>query len=130
MKDSVRFSSESFRPLLPESSQVNPGRYGAELAWWLAGELVRAGLPTSYPENEDWGWFLEWQAPGGEAFQLCCGNVEGSSEDWLCFVQPVRQGLLAGAPPLRAARPLLDTLARVLDQEPAIHDITWVERDA
>lgn len=36
MKTSVAFDSDLFQPFLPESAQVNPKVYGAELAFWLS----------------------------------------------------------------------------------------------
>ncbi|HSW27782.1 MAG TPA: hypothetical protein VLJ62_33820, partial [Burkholderiaceae bacterium] len=65
-------------PFLPEEAQVNPGAYGYELAHWLSSELMEAGVSTSYPLSEDWGWFIEYI--GGEAeFMIGCGSqaVEG-----------------------------------------------------
>src|SRR5262245_29293448 len=47
--------SERFSPVLPDESQVNPGVYGAELAFWLCAELAALGVITSYPVSEDWG---------------------------------------------------------------------------
>jgi len=47
--DIAEFSSELFRPFLPEESQVNPEVYGAELAYWLARKLFGRDKP-SYSE--------------------------------------------------------------------------------
>jgi hypothetical protein len=58
MKTEVSFDSERFRPVLPDESQVNPGRYGAELAYWL-----------------------------------CCGNVDGIDDKWMCFLVPKGKGV-------------------------------------
>ena len=57
IRDIVEFKSSRFVPVLPEDCQVNPGVYGAELAFWLSQALAKAGVATSYPNNEDWGWF-------------------------------------------------------------------------
>jgi hypothetical protein len=35
MQALVTFRSPRFRPVLPDECQVNPGCYGAELAFWL-----------------------------------------------------------------------------------------------
>jgi hypothetical protein len=55
MKISVDFESNMFSPFLPGDAQVNPGVYGAELAYWLSRQLAQRGMPTSYPQYEDWG---------------------------------------------------------------------------
>ena len=57
--DIVDFHSDAFAPVLPEDSQVNPEVYGAELAFWLCTELAKRGVVTSYPEYEDWGWYID-----------------------------------------------------------------------
>ena len=56
----IEFTSDKFLPYLPEESQGNPGVYGFELAQWLSVELMKTGIPTSYPLGEDWGWFIEY----------------------------------------------------------------------
>jgi hypothetical protein len=126
MDTAVTFKSERFRPVLPEDSQVNPGRYGAELAYWLCTELAREGVVSSYPSSEDWGWFIEYITDAGDEFWLCCGNVDGTRDQWHCFLQPKGKGLLGRAKPdLEKARPLLDGLARVLSREPSVAGIEW-----
>jgi hypothetical protein len=126
MNTQVTFKSERFRPVLPEASQVNPGRYGAELAFWLCTELARAGVVTSYPNYEDWGWFIEYVTESGDEYWLCCGNVDGSDDEWLCFLQPKGKGLFGRQKAaLESAEPLLRALARVLDAEPSIGDVQW-----
>lgn len=126
MQTAVTFTSERFRPVLPEESQVNPGRYGAELAFWLCTELARQGVVTSYPNFEDWGWFIEHITTEGGEFWLCCGNVDGTDDEWHCFLQPKGKGFLGRAkPPMERARPLLEALARVLDSESSVHDVRW-----
>jgi hypothetical protein len=126
MNTSVRFKSTRFRPILPEECQVNPGRYGGELAFWLCGELARKGVTTSYPDYEDWGWFLEYTNPEGNDFWLCCGNVEGSEDKWFCFLEPQSRGFFGSktAGPERA-QALLEAMARVLDAEESVHDVVW-----
>ncbi len=83
LRDIVVFSSVRFSPVLPEDAQVNPQVYGAELAYWLCTELARRGVDTSYPEHEDWGWYLGHTTPAGSEFAVHCGNVTGSRERWL-----------------------------------------------
>ena len=86
MKDSLdiaEFRSARFAPVLPDDCQVNPGVYGAELAFWLCSELAQRGVITSYPESEDWGWYIEYSAESGAEFAVDCGNVGGASDQWL-----------------------------------------------
>lgn len=83
LRDIVRFQSDRFSPFLPDESQVNPGVYGAELAFWLASELARRDIFTSYPQSEDWGWYIEYITASGSEFAVHCGNEEGSMDLWL-----------------------------------------------
>ena len=123
--DTVIFNSDRFRPILPEESQVNPGRYGAELAYWLCAELANANVITSYPNYEDWGWFLEYQGERGEEFRLCCGNVDGSDNEWQCFVEPLSRGLFKGKANLASASQLTAVLKDILEKTTEISDIEW-----
>jgi hypothetical protein len=124
-KAAVTFTSERFRPVLPEDAQVNPGRYGAELAFWLCTELARDGVTTSYPNFEDWGWFIEYIVDEDE-YWLCCGNEDGMDDRWRCFLRPLGRGLLGrNRAPVERARPLLEALARVLEREPSVRDVVW-----
>jgi hypothetical protein len=105
---SIEFESAKFLPYLPESSQANPGAYGFELALWLSQALMRAGIATSYPLGEDWGWFIEYLA--GEAeFMIGCGSRADTGEGytgkpiaWHIFIKQqlsLRQRLTGGAAP-------------------------------
>ncbi|MCI0696618.1 hypothetical protein L0337_32025 [candidate division KSB1 bacterium] len=126
MNTEVTFKSERFRPVLPDESQVNPGRYGAELAFWLCAELAKAGVVTSYPNYEDWGWFIEYTTESGDEYWLCCGNLDESDHEWMCFLEPKGKGIFGGKKaPLENAAPLLRALAQVLESEISISDIQW-----
>jgi hypothetical protein len=83
IRDIVEFRSSRLSPVLPDDAQVNPGRYGAELAFWLCVELAKRGVVTSYPESEDWGWFIEYITESGSEFAIHCGNIDGTSDQWL-----------------------------------------------
>jgi hypothetical protein len=123
--DTVIFKSLRFRPVLPEDSQVNPGRYGAELAFWLCLELAKLNLITSYPNYEDWGWFLEYTSGHGEEFRLCCGNIDGTDDEWQCFVEPLSKGFFKGKADLASASRLLEAVDQILKATPDITEIEW-----
>ncbi|MCZ8255182.1 MAG: hypothetical protein O9327_05920 [Polaromonas sp.] len=93
----IEFESELFLPKLPESSQNNPGAYGFELAWWLAQRLQEAGIETSYPLGEDWGWLIEHIDEHDAEFTIGCGSTAehgegylGKPVTWSVFVRPHR----------------------------------------
>ncbi|MBK8579263.1 MAG: hypothetical protein IPN78_13880 [Candidatus Accumulibacter sp.] len=131
---SIEFESAKFLPYLPESSQANPGAYGFELALWLSQALMRAGIVTSYPLGEDWGWFIEYLA--GEAeFMIGCGSRADAGEGytgqpiaWHVFIKQqlsLRQRLTGGAAPQVVA-----TLAQAIQTALAAEGITPIVEGA
>jgi hypothetical protein len=114
-----------FKPFLPEEAQVNPQCYGAELAWWLSRALADKGVSTSYPNFEDWGWFIEYIIDGSE-YWLCCGNLSGTENEWSIFLEPKSKGLFGRhKAPIEKAAKLLATLNDVLTQSSGISNINW-----
>jgi len=131
---SIEFESAKFLPYLPESSQANPGAYGFELALWLSQALMRAGIATSYPLGEDWGWFIEYLA--GEAeFMIGCGSRADAGEGytgqpiaWHIFIKQqlsLRQRLTGVAAPQVVA-----TLAQAIQAALAAEGITPIVEGA
>jgi len=126
LDNNVTFRTTLFRPILPEESQVNPGLYGAELVYWLCLKLAKAGVFTSYPNYEDWGWFIEYSTGDGDEFWLCCRNIEGSEDEWHCFLKQFARKLFGrDKAPLEKAKPLLDGVKRVLENTDGIENIRW-----
>ena len=126
MAASVEFDSDLFSPFLPEDSQVNPEVYGAELAFWLAQQLAGVGVVTSYPNYEDWGWFIEYITNEGDEYWLCCGNREGEKEKWCCYLNPKAKSLFGrNKADIKNALPLLNGLKSVLDNTQGIANVIW-----
>lgn len=117
------FRSDLFKPYLPEDAQVNPNVLGFELAHWLSRELAARGTVTSYPNSEDWGWFLDF-TDGGVEYMICCmGSLEDDGFEWRVYVtQPKRlfrksfEGP-AGARMLQTIRMMLEGAAITVEQE-------------
>ncbi|NVZ10552.1 hypothetical protein HW932_14905 [Allochromatium humboldtianum] len=92
----LEFTTDRFLPFLPEDCQANPGVYGFELALWLSQALARAGLFTSYPVGEDWGWFIEYIEGEAEVMIGCSSQCEagdgygGQPVTWRVFIEPRR----------------------------------------
>jgi hypothetical protein len=125
MDTTVVFKTELFQPFLPEDSQVNPKVYGAELAYWLAEELAGKGIYTSYPEYEDWGWFIEFIVEDNE-YWLCCGNSKDEENTWTCFLKRHSKGFINKTiAPLEPAIPLLNAVRLLLEETPQISNIEW-----
>ncbi len=125
-RDIAAFRSVRFAPLLPEECQVNPGRYGAELAFWLCKGLGKKGIVTSYPEYEDWGWFLSYATEAGEEFALHCGNLDGSKDRWLISLRRYGRKLFGrDKPRYERASPLVDAVRALLESEESITELAW-----
>jgi hypothetical protein len=126
MRDHVRFRSARFKPTKPEDEQVNPGRYGEELAAWLSEQLSASG--ASEPQAEDWGWFLTFDAPAKALF-LGCGNVAGENDHWVIFLRE-RTGFLAkligrSGAESDAKRRVIVALDAALRAEASVSEIEW-----
>jgi hypothetical protein len=126
LRDIVDFRSSRFAPVLPEEAQVNPGVYGAELAFWLCTELAAQGVATSYPVPEDWGWYIEYVTDEGSEFAVHCGNITGSNDHWLLSLRRFGRGLFGGdKPPYAEAEPLVRAIEAVVRGEDSITEPVW-----
>ena len=127
LRDIAQFRSARFSPLLPDESQVNPGVYGAELAFWLCAELAALGITTSYPVSEDWGWFIEYAAASGAEFAVHCGNVQGETNLWLLSLRRFGRKLLGrDKPPYSQADRLVVGIQTLLMRTPYISELEWL----
>jgi len=90
--DGYWFTSDMFTVELGEDKEINPGRYGRQLAIWLKAQLEQRGYSVEPVIAEDWGRCLMLSR---DPFMLWvgCGNVDDSAEDdpsssmitWHCF---------------------------------------------
>lgn len=96
----LEFTTDKFRPFLPEACQVNEDLYGFELAAWLARALVEEGVVTGYPHAEEWGWFVEYVSEAQQEVMIGCashGPTQGFPTHWRIFVRQRRKPLKGGA---------------------------------
>ena len=122
---SVNFNSDLFHPHLADEAQVNPGVYGAELAWWLGKELAKKGVPTTYPESEDWGWFIEYIVDDNE-YSLCCANVENRTNEWHIYLNPHAKSLFGrNKAKIEDAHLLISALKELLEKNKEIINVVW-----
>lgn len=129
--DIAEFSSESFSPFLPDDAQVNPMVYGAELAFWLSRALAEAGVVTSYPESEDWGWYVLYVTEEESEFAVHCGNIGGSPTRWLLSLRRFGRKLFGrDKPPHAHAAGLVAAIHQCLEANPTIRDISWLYPDS
>ena len=124
--DLATFRSGRFAPVLPEECQVNPGCYGAELAYWLCVRLAERGVVTSYPDAEDWGWLLGYATDAGDEFALHCGNMDGTDDEWVLALRRFGRKLFGrDKPPFAHAEPLIFALREILEAEDTITALDW-----
>ncbi|MFG6429421.1 hypothetical protein [Roseateles sp. LYH14W] len=120
----IEFSADKFLPILPEQCQTNPGAYGFELALWLAQRLLARGIVTSYPQGEDWGWFIEHTDADETEIQIGCASVASEGDgyanraiEWSIFVKPYTslrerlKGVTHAAKVEHVGRAILESLA-------------------
>ena len=130
MNTSVQFNSDIFKPFLSDEAQVNPECFGAELAWWLTKELATRSFETSYPNYEDWGWFIEYLIDDNE-FWLCCGNIQGTANEWQIYLEPKAKGFFGRkVPKVELAKSLLAAIDSLLIETEDISNIRWSTQSA
>ena len=96
----LEFTTDKFRPFLPEPCQVNEDLYGFELAAWLAQALAEADVVTGYPHAEEWGWFIEYTSEAQQEIVIGCashGPTQGFPTQWRIFARQRRKPLKGGA---------------------------------
>lgn len=132
LPEQTYFRSSLFQVEPGEEEEVNPGRYGRQLAHWLRDRFAALGYPNSEAIPEDWGWCVMLQR---DPFMLWigCGNMDTDDDDfdpltqperivWHCFVTgelPFWQRLFRKVDP-DAVRQVEQQLAEVLHQETQI----------
>lgn len=123
----VTFQTAFFEPMHGEDRETTPGRYGKQLAHWLAEKLKRRGVSVEGIIPKDFGWvvlvstkpFMLW---------LSCGNTDGSTIEWNVF--PVAQSstiqrVLKRVNPAREIEKLRAHLAELVPSIPGVTNVTW-----
>jgi hypothetical protein len=69
------FRSHLFSAEPGVDQETNPGRYGRQVARWLAVRLRERGYVVEPVVSEDWGWCFGCRS-GADRFLVACGNVD------------------------------------------------------
>ena len=128
--DGYWFTSDMFTVESGEDEEINPGRYGRQLAVWLKAQLEQCGYSVEPVITEDWGRCLMLSR---SPFMLWvgCGNIDDSAEEdppiskvtWHCFAAAEVSLFkrIFGKPDTSASLSKLDAdLRAILSAAPAI----------
>jgi hypothetical protein len=127
LREIAQFRSASLAPVLPDECQVNPGVYGFELAHWLCLEIAKQGIATSYPNQEDWGWYIEYLPSSGSEFAIHCGNFDATrGQSLLSLRRHARKMFGRDKPPYEAALPVIQAIRTVLETASHVHNLEWL----
>ena len=84
-------------------------------------------MATSYPEYEDWGWYLEYFPSSGSEFAVHCSNIGGSKDHWLLSLRRHARKLFGrDKPPFSEASELVAEIQRLLESEPSVASLKWL----
>ncbi len=119
------FKSPLFEIEPGEDEEVNPGRYGRQLAYWLKAQLERRGYTVADVFPEDWGWcvmchfrpYMLW---------VGCGNMDDS--DARPDSPPLKESVVWHCFPV-AELPLLARLFKKIDTAPDLARLDSVLRE-
>jgi hypothetical protein len=127
VRTQLEFRSDAFPALPGEEDQINPGRWGKQLADFLRVELSARGLKAGEPYAEDWGWAVPLDNPEYPLW-VGCGNVDEDDGAFLCFIEPSK-------PIVRKlfkkidVRDRVEQVAKALDEalscHPRVKDVQW-----
>lgn len=128
MRNHVRFRSLAFGPqdLLP--GQIDEERFGYVLATWVAARLEERGVSVDVPTPERWGWTLG-ATHDRHGVRLVCGNMDGSTSEWMVWIEPDHRSFLARILGRRSSPRTIAVLAKMLDgalrANPSVGEIEW-----
>ncbi|WP_369915097.1 hypothetical protein AB8810_23095 [Xanthomonas sp. NCPPB 3005] len=126
--DGFSFTSTLFEIERGEDAQLNPGRYGRQLALWLEARFAQLGYASEIVE-EDWGYCV-MLSRDPLLLWIGCGNMDEADIDaskdaivWRCFAvaeASLLQKLFRRPQTRGALQKLQAELHAVLDEEPEI----------
>jgi hypothetical protein len=133
IKTVVTFDSTAFNMTEPRDYFINSGCFGDDVAIWLIGELRKQGLTTDEkPGQEDFGWYLNFEAAGmGHTF-LVGHRPTGETEagTWIGWLERKRGflGSLAGGRDRGIQPAAVEAIDRILSNSSLIRDVRWQSR--
>jgi hypothetical protein len=129
MKTIVEFRSDEFPPYEGEEDEINPGRYGKNVAEFLVRGLKEKGFEALEPIAEDWGWVVLIKNDGFKLW-IECGNYDEYPDGFLCIIEP-HQSAIRKFPFLWTVdtsgkvTALQEAIDLLLSANPGIRDERW-----
>jgi len=125
LEQGVSLTTDLFEVTTSGENFINPRCFGEDFSAWLRARLIAAGIETSEPIQEDWGWVLLVKQRG-RTFSVSLGVMEESigvvPAEWrvgLAYEKVVNgiRGWLRPAP-TDLFRSLFGQLCAILSSEP------------
>ena len=127
--ETTQFVAEAMAEDSGDPPQANPGRYGEEVATWLADHLRERSWDVGDVFCEDWGWVVRVQREGS-TLDLNCGNEDGCTTRWsagaVAHVGLLQRLLGRGKEPAEAVAELDAEVGQILRAEATM---SWVGRE-
>ena len=126
----VTFESTAFNMTEPKDYFINPCCFGDDLAEWLIRELRKQGIRTDEkPGQEDFGWFLNFEAAGvGHTFVIGHrppGETEAGT--WIGWLERKRGliGSIVGGRRRGIQASAAQAIHQTLTASPVVRDVRW-----
>jgi hypothetical protein len=129
MSHDLLFETNRFNLSEVKDHFINSCCFGEDLALWLRGKLLEAGLKVIEPGQEDWGWYIETEFNGSNYFLGVGGNADESGNanqgEWRVMVEKHRSlwEKITGKNEMVDSDPLLKMVVDILEREPDFKNV-------
>jgi hypothetical protein len=126
----VTFESTAFNMTEPKDYFINPCCFGDDVAEWVIRELRKQGMGTDEkPGQEDFGWYLNFEAAGiGHTFVIG-HRPHGESEagTWIGWLERKRGliGSILGGRRRGIQASAAQAIHQILTASPVVRDVRW-----
>ena len=126
----VTFERAAFNMTEPKEYFINPCCFGDDVAEWLIAELRKQGMKADEkPGQEDFGWYLNFEAAGIEHTFVIGHRPNGETEagTWIGGLERTRGliGTILGGRKRGIQPSAAEAIHRVLSGSPLVQDVRW-----
>jgi hypothetical protein len=129
-RHTVTFQNDGFNTRTPRPYFINPGCFGDDVLEAFAGALAASGVRVlGKPEQEDFGWFLNFEHRGVEYCFVLGYRPDGLAGLWIGNLERSRSlvGSILGLRRVGIGRDAVSLVHRVLSTIPGTTKILWHE---